>query len=112
MKKLNSLDKRPVSTPPIVSRVNKKIHVEDPPSQRSIAQFCRISQSTVSRIIKSANFIIRKKRKIHKLTLSTAEKRHKRAVRLYRQFVTEISLHQTNRGFISMVQKENEMFVI
>ena len=45
---------------------------------------------SVSRIIKSANFILREKRKIHKLTLSTAEKRHKRALRLYhyRNFVT------------------------
>ena len=46
---------------------------------------CRISQSTVSRIIESDNFILRKKRKVHKLTLSTAEKRHKCALRLYRQ---------------------------
>ena len=44
-------------------------------------QSCRISQSTVSTIIKSANFILRKTHKIHKLTLST----HKRALRLYRQ---------------------------
>ena len=85
VEKIKFTRQRPVSTPPIVSRVIEKIDVEDPPSQRSIAQSCRISQSTVSRIIKSANFILRKKRKIHKLTLSTAEKRHKRALRLYRQ---------------------------
>ena len=47
--------------------------------------FCRISQSTVSRIIKSVIFVLRKKRKVHKLTLSTAEKRGKRALRLHRQ---------------------------
>ena len=84
--------------------------VEDPLSQRLIAQSCRISQSAVSRIIKSANFVLRKKRKVHKLTLSTTEKRHKRALRLHRQLAN----YRYNRRimlFISMVQKENEMFV-
>ena len=68
-----------------MSGVIEKIDVEGPPSQCPIAQCFRISQSTVSRIIKSANFVLRKKRKIRKLTLSTTEKRHKRALRLYRQ---------------------------
>ena len=48
-------------------------------------QSYRISQSTVSPIWKSAHFLLRKKRKVHKLTLSTTEKRHKHALRLYRQ---------------------------
>ena len=52
--------------------------------------------------IKFSNFILRKKRKIYKLTLSTAEKRHKRALStLSTIIVTEISLQQTNRGFLS-----------
>ena len=87
VEKIKFTRQRPVSTPSIVSTVIEKIDVEDPPAQRPIAQSCCISQSTstVSRIIKSANFVLRKKRKVHKLTLSTAEKRGKRALRLYRQ---------------------------
>ena len=41
---------------------------------------------SVNLLSPSANFILRKKHKIHQLTLSTAEKRHKRALRLDRQF--------------------------
>ena len=80
VEKIKFIRRRPVSIPSIVSRVIEKIVVEDLPSQRSIAHSCRTSQSTVSRIIKSANFVLRKKRKVHQLTLSTTEKRHKRAL--------------------------------
>ena len=76
---------RPVSTPSILSRGIEKIHVEDPSSQRSIGQSCRISQSTVCTIRKSDNFLLRPKRQVHQLTLSTAEKCGKRALRLDRQ---------------------------
>ena len=54
VEKIKFTRQRPVSTPSIVSRVIEKIDVEDPPNQRSIAQSCRISQSTISRIIKCA----------------------------------------------------------
>ena len=59
-----------------------------------------------STIIKSANFILCKKRKIHKLTLSIAERHHKRALRLYRyrNFVTSDESWFYLDG--------NEMFVI
>ena len=85
VEKIKFTRQRPVYTPSIVSRAIEKIDVEDPPSQRSIPQSFRISQSTVSRIMKSANFVLRKKRKVHKLILLTTEKRHKCALRLYRQ---------------------------
>ena len=106
---------RPASTPSIVSKVTKQIDVEDPPTQRSIARSCHISQSTVSRIIKSSNFILRKKRKVQKLTLSNAEKRHYCARRLYYRLANQRYKNfaqQTSLGFISMVQKESEEFVM
>ena len=84
VEKIKFTRQRPVSTLSIVSRVIEKIDAEDLSPQRSTAQSCRISQFNVSRIIKSSNFILRKKRKVHKLTFSTTEKRHKRALRLYR----------------------------
>jgi hypothetical protein len=74
-----------VTTPSIVSKVIQLIDVEDPPTQRSIAKYCHVSQSTISRITKLANFALRKKHKVHKLTSSNAEKRRQRAYRLYRQ---------------------------
>ena len=96
-KKLNSLDKRPVSTLSIASRVIENIDVGDHLSQRSIAQSCRISQSTVSKIIKSANFVLRKKkRKVHKLTLSTIEKRRQRALR-------QLANYRYNRRIVVLV---------
>ena len=86
VKKIKFTRERPVSTPSILSRVIEKIDVEDLPSQCSIAQSCRFSQSTVSRTIKSANFVLFVKNvKFIKLTLSTTEKHHKSALRLYRQ---------------------------
>jgi predicted XRE-type DNA-binding protein len=50
--------KKPSQTTSIVKKVIKKIDVEDPPSQRAIAKSVRISQSTVSNIIKSSEFIL------------------------------------------------------
>jgi arginine repressor/hemolysin-activating ACP:hemolysin acyltransferase len=76
---------RPAATPSTVSKVIKAIDVEDPPTQCSIAKSCHVSQSTVSRIIKRSNFVLRKKQKVHKLTSSNAEKRRRRALGLYRQ---------------------------
>lgn len=76
---------RPISTSSTVSKVIKQIDVEHPPTQREIARTCRVSQSTVSRIIKSANFVLRKKCKVQKLTPLNVEKRRQRAFRLYRQ---------------------------
>ena len=61
-KKIKFFRRRPVSTPSTVSEVLEKIDVEDPPTQRAIAKILRISQSTVSRTIESADFTFRKKR--------------------------------------------------
>jgi hypothetical protein len=85
VEKIKFSRQRPVSTTSTVSKVIQQIDVKDPPTQRSIAQSCHISQSTVARIIESANFTLRKKYKVHKLTTSNAEKRRQRAIRLYRQ---------------------------
>jgi arginine repressor len=74
-----------VSTPSVIAKVIQAIDVDDPPPQRAIAKSCCISQSTVSRIIKSASFSLRKKRKVDKLTPANAEKRVRRARRLYRK---------------------------
>ncbi|CAF2153742.1 unnamed protein product [Rotaria magnacalcarata] len=76
---------RPAFTPLTISKVIQKIDVEDPPTQRSIARSCHISQSTVSRIIKSTNFVLRKKYKVQKLTSSNIKKRCQRARRFYRK---------------------------
>lgn len=64
-----------------VSNVKRKIglqrnSVEDPPTQREIVRTCRVNQSTISRIIKSANFVLHKKCKVHKLTSLNVEKRY------------------------------------
>jgi arginine repressor/hemolysin-activating ACP:hemolysin acyltransferase len=85
VEKIKFSRQRPASTPSTVSKVIKQIDVEDPPTQRSIAQSCHVSQSTVSRIIKSTNFVLRKKCKVQKLSPSNAEKRRQRAFRLYRK---------------------------
>jgi hemolysin-activating ACP:hemolysin acyltransferase len=76
---------RPLSTPPVISKVIRTMDVEDPPTQRSVAKSYNVSQSTISRIMKMANFTLRKKLKVHKLTPSKVEKRRQRAFRLYRQ---------------------------
>jgi hypothetical protein len=73
-----------VSTPSIISKLIQTIDVENPPTQRSIVKSCHFSQSTISRLIKQANFTLRKK-KVHKLTPSNAEKRRQRAGRLNQQ---------------------------
>ncbi|CAM4869666.1 unnamed protein product [Rotaria socialis] len=76
---------RPVTTPSTVSKVIQAIDVNDPPTQRSIAKSCHASQSAILRIIKQANFTLRKKRKVHKLTSSNAEKHRRPPPRFYRQ---------------------------
>lgn len=83
--KLKFSRKPTVSTPLVTSKVIQAIDVNDPAPQRAIAKSCRISQSTVSRIIKSADFCLRKKQKVHKLTPFNAENRHRRARRLYKK---------------------------
>lgn len=88
VEKIKFSRRRSASTPLTVSKVIEQINVKDPPTQRAIAQSCRVSQSTVCTIIKSTNFTRRKKRKAHRLTTSTVEKRHKRAFRFCRQLVT------------------------
>ena len=62
-KKLNSLDNE--STPSIVES-NQTNRCRRPTYS---TKSCHISQSTVSRIIKSSNFILRKKRKVQKNVL-------------------------------------------
>ena len=80
---------RPLSTPSVISKVIQTMDVEDPPTQRSVAKSYNVSQSTISRIMKMANFTLRKKIKVHKLTPSKVEKRRRRAFRLYRQLAND-----------------------
>ncbi|CAF3424905.1 unnamed protein product [Rotaria sp. Silwood1] len=68
----------------IVKKVIRKIDVENPPTQRVIAKYLHIAQSSVSNIIKNAGFILRKKRKVQNLT-SLHMKRRQRSHGLYRQ---------------------------
>ena len=82
VEKIKFSRQRPVAMPSTVLKVIQAIDVNDPPTQRSIAKACHASQSTISRIIKQANFTLRKKQKVHKLTSSNAEKRRRRALRL------------------------------
>ena len=77
-------------TPSIVSKIIAETDVEHPPSQREITRTCRVSQSTVSRIIKSAIFVLHKKCTVHKLTPLNVGKRRPRAFRLYRQLVNHL----------------------
>ena len=48
----------PVVTQSLASKVIKQIDVENPATQRSIAESCHVSQSSITRIIKRANFIL------------------------------------------------------
>ncbi|CAF1042739.1 unnamed protein product [Didymodactylos carnosus] len=56
-----------------------------PPTQRAVAKSLHISQSTVSKIIKESGFVLRKKRKVQKLTSANVEKRRQRSRRFYLQ---------------------------
>ncbi|CAF1337854.1 unnamed protein product [Rotaria sordida] len=94
--KIKIYRKKPSQTTSIVNKVIKKIDVEDPPTQRAIAKSLRISQSTVSNIIKNSGFILRKKRKLHKLTSSNIIKRRERSRQLYRRLA-----HQRYKRFIT-----------
>ena len=69
----------------IVKKVIKKIDVNNPPTQRSIAKSLHIAQSSVSNIIKKSGFVLRKKRKVQSLTSSNIMKRRQRSHQLYRQ---------------------------
>ncbi|CAM2704087.1 unnamed protein product [Rotaria socialis] len=70
VEKIKFSQQRPVATPSTVSKVIQAIDVNDPPTQQS-------SNKPVS--------LFEKKQKVHKLTPSNAEKRRRRAPRLYRQ---------------------------
>ena len=83
--KIKIFRKKPSQTPSIVKKVIKKIDVENPPTQRVVAESVHVSQSTVHRIIKNSGFSLRKKRKVQKLTTSNVIKRKRRSRRLYRQ---------------------------
>ena len=72
-------------TPSMVEQVLERIDVDNPSTQRAIVKSLRVSQSTVSEIIKQSSFVLRKKRKIQKLTLANVEKRRRRSRRLYLQ---------------------------
>ena len=72
-------------TPSMVKQVLEKIDVDNPSTQRAIAKSLRVSQSTVSKIIKQSGFVLRKKCKVQKLTLVNVEKRRRRSRRLYLQ---------------------------
>ncbi len=58
VEKIKFFRKRSMSTPSIISRVIQTINVEDPPTQRSMAESCHASQSPISRIIKQVNFTL------------------------------------------------------
>ena len=88
--------RKPAQTTSIVKKVIKKIDVEDPPSQRAIAKSVRISQSTVSNIIKNSGFILREKQKVQKLTSSNIMKRRQRSRQLYRRLA-----HHRYKKFIT-----------
>ncbi|CAF3313496.1 unnamed protein product [Rotaria socialis] len=64
---------RPLQTLSVVNQVIVKIDVEDPSTQRAIAKAVKVSQSTVSKIIKNAGFFLRKKRKAQKLAMANIE---------------------------------------
>ena len=63
----------------IVNKIIKKIDVDHLPTQRAIAKSLHISQSSVSRIIKNAAFICRKKRKVQQLSSTSILKRRQRS---------------------------------
>ena len=61
VEKIIFLRSRSVTTQSLVSKVIKQIDVEEPLIQRSIGKSCHVSQSTISRIIKRLNLVLRKK---------------------------------------------------
>lgn len=73
----------------MVKKVIKKIDVDNPPTQRSIARSLHIAQSSVSNIIKNAGFALRKKRKVQNLTSSNIMKRRQRSRQLYSQLANQ-----------------------
>ena len=60
-KKIKSFRSRLVATQSLISKVIKQINIETPRTHRSVAKSCHDSQSTISRIIKRSNFVLRKK---------------------------------------------------
>jgi hypothetical protein len=83
--KLKLFEKKSQLATSIVNKVIKKIDVDNPPTQRAIAKSLHISQTSISRIIKNAGFVCRKKRKVQHLSLSNITKRRQRSSGLYRQ---------------------------
>ena len=69
----------------MVKQVLEEIDIDNPSTQRTIAKYLRVSQSTLSKIIKQSGFVLRKKRKVQKLTLANVEKRRRRSRRHYLQ---------------------------
>ena len=61
IEKIKSSRNRQVATQSLVFKLIKQIDLENPPTQRSIAEPYHVSQSTTSRIIKRSNFVLRKK---------------------------------------------------
>lgn len=80
---------RPMSELSAVSKVIEQIDVEHPSAHRKTSRTCRVSLSAVSRIIKSVNFVLRKKCQVHKSTSLNVEKRCQRAFRPYRQLTNQ-----------------------
>ena len=66
-KKLNFLEVDRYLHSHLYPKEIKQINVENLPTQRSIAQSCRVSRSTISRIKKRYNFVLQKQ-KVHKVT--------------------------------------------
>ncbi|CAF4217313.1 unnamed protein product [Rotaria sordida] len=94
--KIKIFRKKPCQTTTIDKKVIKKIDVEDPPPQRTIAKSVHVSQSAVSRIIQNARFTLRKKKKVQKLTSSNIMKRRQRSRQLYYQLA-----HHRYKKFIT-----------
>ena len=63
----------------IVNQVIKKIDIDNPPTQSAIAKSFHIAQSSVFKVIKNAEFVLRNKRKVQSLTMLNTMKHRKRS---------------------------------
>ena len=79
----------PARTPPVVRHIRESVVKENPSTQSSLATSCRISQSTVCRIIKQdLGLKKRHKAKGHKLSPRHIQERFTNARKLYEQYLS------------------------
>lgn len=84
-KKFKQTRSSPKMTPRVLKLVSRRMTVENPPTQTSIAQQFNVNQSTISRvIIKGLNMKRRKKRSVHVLSLKDRKNRMENCRRLYK----------------------------